>query len=223
MSSLQAIQTRFDKLQITSDVTRKLYASQIKDAEANVASLIFCQETLKQAVDVFTKISELSRRETLDKVEKLITFVLRSILANDTYSFFINDTEHRNNIVYQFSVSRYGQPPTPLVRASGGGVRDIVSVFLSMIVSILQNPEQRRFFAFDERFGHLSKEHQSRISHTLKYFAEKLGCQFLGVSQHDEMCDVADKIYRFSFHKDGSLVKLVSKEEMGTFPDESTD
>ncbi len=159
-----------------------------------------------QTVNVFSRLSELSRRETIDKVEKLVTYALQTVF-DDSYNFFITDKEQKNSVIYAFMMQNDGQPPYPVKENAAGGERNIVGAFLGIIVSILQNPNQRRFFGLDERFKHVSREHQTRIAKVLRSFADKLDCQLLLSSHKDEMLEIADKAYYLKKRNGKTAVK----------------
>jgi len=206
MITVDQLRIRFTKVSATIAAKRELLAKQLADAESLIASASSKVELLDKVGHVLSKVAELSRRDTINRLEVLISYALQTILDEPSYRFFIQEREQKNGIIYEFMYEKFGLPPVPLgADTSGGGVGDIASTFLAIIIPIFLNQKARRFVVLDERFKHLHVSNLSRVAQVIKFLSQKLGIQFLIVTQREELLQAADKAYRFT-NKTGSTV-----------------
>ena len=195
---LQELQERLNHVKTTFEVRRNLSLKKKTEAEQIAAETKEALQQLQASVDVLSRVAELSRRDTIDRIEQLITFALQNIFREESFKFFIRTQEQKNGILFSFFLQEEGSPPYQIKESVGVGLLNVISTFLAIIVSILQNPKSRRFFVLDERFKHVSPDNQERIAETIKLFAEKLNCQFLVISHSPSIKKAGDIIYSFT-------------------------
>lgn len=211
MIVLQDLQERLSRLKTTFSIKSEFFSREKEDADKVTEETEACLLQLQQVIDVLSRVAELSRRDTIDKIEQLISFALQNIFREADYKFFIKSTEQKNGVIFSFLLQEAGLPPYPIHEAVGGGVGNVISTFLAIIVSVLQNPKGRRFFVLDERFKHVSSDNQERIAETLRFFSERLNCQFLIISHNKEIIKAGDKIYNFTKVKGATKAKEIQR------------
>lgn len=146
-------------------------------------------------------LSENRRQSLIQMVESLATQALQAIFQRSDYQFRLRFGTERNNVVCRpFLVSEFqGQCiETSLLEGHGGGIWDIVSLVLRIVVVVFQN--SRRFLALDEpfRFCHLTDDQWTALGTFLQKLCKDLGFQIVIVSARSKVFSFADKKYRFS-------------------------
>ena len=203
------------QLRASYNTKRAMLEERVNTSHNGLQSLQEESVRLAKVSEALSRLCELATRDSLDKLEVLISYALQTIMDDDTYRFSIKPRELKTGVVYEFFYSKQGMPEFPLTNpggnavgdTSGGGVKDIVSVMLSIIIPVILDPSSRRFAALDERFKHLSHRYLARVVEVIDFMKAKLGYQFLLITQREELLQAADKAYR---------VSMVNKETVFT-------
>lgn len=159
---------------------------------------------------VITELSRVTQHENKEKIEKLVTLAIRSVFENQDYQFRIK-FERKNNRVYAIPVIVENNEEFDPKNDMGGGLIDIVSIALKIILWHMEDPRKRNVLITDEPFrftGALVK----KAGHMLKFIADKLNLQVIMVSHDDDLIDICDRVYRVSRKGKASSATLIKRE-----------
>ena len=79
----------------------------------------------------------------------------------------------------------------------GGGVANIVSFLLRIIILLLIDPKAERFIGLDEPFNNLSPNYHDNLISTIKEISNKLNFQMLIITQQKSLESLGDIVYEF--------------------------
>ena len=157
--SVKKLRTRITQIKTLKD-DRK---SQIDQHTLKLQLLETRDQLLGDVNKLLQQCNVTSRDYVKEEVEKLTTQALRSIFEDPTLSFTINFVSKRNQIEAEFLLSRGSQGSSDdILYTYGGGVVDVVSISLRIIISqllqlkgplILDEPGKNISAQFIENFG----------------------------------------------------------------------
>ena len=79
----------------------------------------------------------------------------------------------------------------------GGGLVNIVSLLLRIIILMLTDRKAERFIALDEPFNNLREKYHENLVEVIKEIALKLNFQMVIVTHQKSMESFADVVYEF--------------------------
>lgn len=144
------------------------------------------------------KLTELKKKETTEKIEKIISFGLQTIFEDSSYQFKILDSIKKKQVVYDFRVfsdafkTEYG---VSILDSRGGGIVNIVSFLLRVVLLCMVDKSAERFIALDEPFNNLSENFHENLVSAVKQISEKLNVQILIVTHQKSLEAFGDKVY----------------------------
>lgn len=144
---------------------------------------------------VVQKLTELSRKETLDKVAAIVTTALQDV-KDPNLSFKINYKIERGQSVAEFVIynSKLGQE-MGIMESCGGTIADIVEFALKVSLLLKWQPQLAKIFILDEAFKHVSPEDRPKLANFVKLLSEKLELQIILVSHSPEVTQDAHKVF----------------------------
>ena len=161
---------------------------------------------LKQNVEEFLKkMSTTLRKDTIEKLEEIITTALQHILGEDI-SFKI-ETPNDKPEAYFYIVNNYSgtivqnEPED----SRGGGIIDIVSVALRLAVAELCHIEGP--LILDEPAKHLSAEYKDNFASFLRMIRDEFGRQIIIITHDHTLAECGDIIYSIDKVNGKSVVK----------------
>jgi len=181
----------------------KMSEQELSDSERDVEIVRSHRNTIQLSRDILSKIAKLKREETTQKIEKIVSHGLQSVLKDPSVQFKIIEHQTEKNINYKFALEGKGYTSEDIRNEKGGGVQNLVSFILTVILSLMLDPNQTRFFVFDEKFAQLSRNYLPAAGSLMRELADRLGCQFLLVSHQTELESHADVVYEFTQNSSG--------------------
>src|SRR3990167_4138177 len=115
-------------------------------------------DSLAKALEVLQALAELKRHEIKGKIEALVTKALRSVFNRPDYSFeFKMELKRANMTAMPVLKSKFGEQiiETDIVDGHGGGIVDVCSFVLQVIILLLSPDKPNRVFIGDESFKHV--------------------------------------------------------------------
>lgn len=166
-------------------------------------------ELLEKVVAVVQKLTEISRKETLDKVAAIVTTALKEVKDPDL-EFRINYRTERNQAAAEFVLynSKLKMEMDPL-QSSGGTLVDIIEFALKVSLLLKWQPQLTRVMVLDEALKHISAIDRPAMAQFVRQVAEKLNIQIILVSHSEELLDHAHKIFKVSHDGYSSIVQMV--------------
>ncbi|MDD4931828.1 MAG: hypothetical protein PHG66_06835 [Candidatus Colwellbacteria bacterium] len=192
---------------LTDDLLRK--EDLIDEGKKNLENLMKARWTV-------TEVQRLTQERFKHRVETLVTMVIRSIFEDREFGFELAFEEKRNQmevkpIVYEMIDGQkhvYENPEDDY----GGGLVDVISFALRIVMWSLENPKSRNVIILDEPMKNMG----SLIllgGQMLSEIAHKLGLQLIIITHDQELIDIADRSYHVTHDKYQSHVKLIQKGE----------
>lgn len=154
---------------------------------------------LDKAVEVLQAATETRRQELRDRVETLVTRGLHAVFRRDDFEFAFKVSLRRDVFgVVPVLRSKFGEQvlETEIVDGRAGGIADVVSFLLRVIVLCLARPKVAPVLVLDESFSHVSTDLLRGVAVLLRELSESAGIQLLLVTHKPELLDAADVIYR---------------------------
>lgn len=166
-------------------------------------------EALQTAESVrvfFSVLSDSQRKELEQKVEALVDYGVQSVFG-PTYRFKVTSELRGKSVRTEFWLVEDGLQ-LPLLDATGGGVGDVVSFLLRVVILCLARPSQRRVLVLDEPFKFVSASHFQTLAALLRELSESLGLQLVMVTHKPELLDAATTIVRVQKTSTGSTAQI---------------
>ena len=162
----------------------------IKEKEYN--SLKTYVESLLKARVIVAEAGKYTQTYLKDYIEEMVSVALQAVFEED-YQFVIDFDIKRNRPEAKISLKIRGEEVDPK-DSVGGGVLDVASFALRVILWSIQNPRSTNTIILDEsfKFLHGNLENASQL---LKKLSKDLGLQFIIVTQLDELSQYADKTF----------------------------
>lgn len=152
----------------------------------------------ERALLVLQGFSERLRMECQQKVEALVTMGLQTVFEAP-YEFVIESSIQRNVVSMRFllrtPLKDGGHFETDLYDSVGGGILDVVSFLLRVIVLSMVRPKLSRVLLLDEVFSHVSRAHLTNVAVLLRKLSDSLGLQIILVTHSPELGEGADLVY----------------------------
>jgi DNA repair exonuclease SbcCD ATPase subunit len=156
---------------------------------------------------VFTEVSKISQQETKKRIENLVTLAIRSVFENSEISFKIN-FETKNNRIYAYPIMQENGLEFDPKEDLGGGIIDIISIALKIILWHLEDPRKRNVLILDEPLRFTGKL-VTKAGAMIKYLAKNLNLQIIMVSHDDALIDICDQVHKIHKANRQSKISLI--------------
>jgi DNA repair exonuclease SbcCD ATPase subunit len=176
---------------------------------ARAASVLHADEC-----EILKRMGEILRDRTKRRVEALGTQALVSVFGREDYALKLDmDLKRGQMTCTPMIVSKFRGKDieVPVQDAHGGGLVNVVSFVLRVIVIVLTRPRLERWLLADEPFPNLSSGYQHRVGQLVRHLSEMCGMQFAIVTQHEEFAEEVDRV--FEVWKEDGVTKLGVKED----------
>ncbi len=138
-------------------------------------------------------------------VEEAVTLCL-AIVFGDEYKFELDYQVKRGRSEASMWLMRGSNKLDPKAEI-GGGIIDIMSFALRLIMWVMSQPRTAPVFICDEPFRFVSRDHTSSLVDMRKEVCKTFGAQFIIVTHNDELTEGSGKYVRVSYTKGLSSVK----------------
>ena len=185
----------------------KLILDSVDKLEKDYNSLKQYNENLIKARAVVAEAGKYTQSYLKEYIENMVTTALQSVFE-ENYEFIIDFDIKRNKPEAKISLKIRGEEVDPK-DSCGGGVLDVASFALRIVLYSIQNPKTSNVIILDEplRFLHGKIENAMKM---VKDLSKKLNIQFIIVSQISEISDGADKVFLVSHNGKYSEIKEIN-------------
>ena len=158
----------------------------IEKARSEMVLVELEQQTAKEAVILLEHAGQGARELIVQRFKDIVTFALQSVFGED-YRFDVDMRILRNTVWADFRVlsAEFNEPVNPL-DSRGGGVVDICSLALRVVLLELFTPRVEGPLLLDEPTKQLSAEYAGRAAELLTAISERTGRQIILVT-HDQV------------------------------------
>lgn len=207
MSRLSDLKSRVERGEWERDRAKK----DLERAKAKLTALSAGVESHQAAADLLGAAVEVRRHEIHDRVEKLVTHGVQAVFEREDYEFTFQETPTRVNsgIVPSLRSNYKGdQIEVPLVGGHGGGVCDVVSFVLRVVMLSLVRPRVSSVLILDEVFKNVADAHLRGVASLITELHRSAGVQFVLITHKAELLDAADVIYKVRLEDGESIFTL---------------
>lgn len=204
MSVLQDLQTRctqLDRLLLQKEGQQQVFEQTRSALQQAIQETQVRAELLEKVVAVVQKLTEISRKETLDKVANIVTMALQEVKGSHL-SFRINYRTRRGQAIADFVVYNSKlKSEMGIFESCGGTLVDIIEFALKVSLLLKWHPKLGKVLVLDEQFKHIAPEDLPAMARFVRRITEQLGLQIILVSHSSELAADAHKV--FSVSNDG--------------------
>jgi DNA repair exonuclease SbcCD ATPase subunit len=194
--NIAELRSRLDALDSSLKAEEGTYnylKTSVSNMKKDLSGMADREVLLRKCIVVIQRLADLKKEETTKKVERLVSFGLQTVFANNTYQFHIQSEVTRDNVNYTFTVERDGVE-TDIIESSGGGVVNVVSFLLRLII-VLFSRGQRRVLILDEPFSNLSENYHENLGKLLGILSKRTGVQIIMVSHQPKVEPEDARVY----------------------------
>lgn len=158
----------------------RLLITQLKDDE----------ETYTKAVELLSMVQKVTRDKIKEGFETIVTHALNYIFESNEYKFVLDFNRRGNLQTLDFNVKTPEKDEAlDLLDTSGGGVINIVSFALRIVLMEVCSPKINGFVMLDETFANLSAEYQPLASAFLEEINKRFKRQIIMITHSNEFID----------------------------------
>ena len=170
-----------------------LLDKQIKETNKNLEKYKEQKFLFHKSVEVVTLVQEVTKKKIKDVFEEIVTYALRYIY-NDDYKFELEFGRRGNLGELNFKVKTDTcQELHTLEDTSAGGVLNILSFALRIVLLEISQPKIPGFLVLDEIFTNLRGEkYRNNASQFLKEISKRINRQIIMITQVQEFVENAD-------------------------------
>lgn len=188
------------------EIEQKILLSKLDECERKYDAL---QREITDLVEARTIISEASRitqQQFKLLVEELVTSAIQSVFTNKDYRFVMEFVLQNNRPQINLLVQDGDNEPYVPKDEQGGGLLDIISFALRVVLWSLEKPRSRNVLIMDEPFrwtGNLTES----AANMMKEISKKLNLQIIMVTHDERLMEIADKSWVCKKEKEISIIK----------------
>ncbi len=182
----------------------KLILNDLQTKEQEYKALKEYNENLQKARIIIAEAGKYTQTYLKDYIEELVSNALQAVFEEE-YKLSISFDIKRNKPEAKISLKIRGEEVDPC-NSVGGGILDIASFVLRIVLYSIQNPKTSNVIILDEplKFLHGKIENAMKM---IKDLSKKLEIQFIIVSQIPEISECADKVFLVSHNGKFSEIK----------------
>lgn len=172
---------------------KKAKEQEVERVAKESAELDALQQLLTKCIEVFRSVAN-NRREVLKaRLERLLSYGLQ-VVYERPYKLIVEYKKWGAGDRVYLNVDD-GIVMNEIQRFRGGGLVEVTSFLVRLMILAMYKPSQRRLFMIDEPFGAVSNDRLAALSELLQELTKKLNTQLLLVTQNPAMQEHADKIF----------------------------
>ncbi len=184
--------------------------SDLESVKEKLSGAVVLLDNTEGAREVVVNVMKLTQEQVKTYIEEVVSLALSVVYGSD-YVFEL-----------EFNIKRNQSEITPwLVKDGdrfslkdevGGGVCDICSFALRLVLWSLSSSPTSPVFILDEPGRFLSRDKQPLFGEMIQQVSKLMGVQIILVSHSPDLIDTADRAYEVTQHNGISSVELVKGE-----------
>lgn len=199
-----SLRIRYEKLKIK----REVLESEMKYRRLRLDDIKRDYENLIKARWILTEVAKETQIRFKERVESLVTMAIQSVF--DRSFKFVLEFERKRNKLECRPIVMEGDAEYVPKDDLGGGIIDIISFALRVVLWSLQQPRSRNTLILDEPMKYVGKgELLDRAGQMLREVSHRLGIQLILVTHEPQLADIADIAYEVEHIKGKSVVKMI--------------
>lgn len=205
-AQLQTAQTTLAYKQGVKDQLLK----NVEEYNIRITEIIALNELYTKTSTLLQYVSVESRQQVATIFEQIVTDALQTILKNKTLQFKVYFIQKKTGTDVSFKLfDTVVQKELSIIHSFGGGVKDIVSTILRIMVLELHKPTIQGPIILDEVGKNISKEYQENFGTFLQALSKQLDRQIILITHSPIIAQAASKVLTVS--KDVTGCSLVTE------------
>jgi DNA repair exonuclease SbcCD ATPase subunit len=192
-------------------VERKVYQQELDKTNKELSLSEEQYQNLIKARFVIAEVAKQTQGKFVSYVESMGTLAVKSVFDRD-FKFLINFELKRNKSECTLMIQEGDQEPFIPSTELGGGVLDVISFALRIILWSLQNPRTRNTILLDEPFRFLG-DLTPLAGTMLRELSRKMNLQFIITTHSPELAEFADRSWNVTLENGTSVVTPDFEEE----------
>lgn len=211
MVTVEQIVNNFKSL----DEKIKLLTAQYDELDDKISVLVLRAENMTKARWTITEVQRMTQQRFKERMEGLVTLAIRSVFDKRNYEFELIFEEKRNQMEVKPIICEWVDGVKysydSLEDDFGGGMVDIVSIAMRVVLWSMEMPKSRNIIILDEPGKNLGVM-VSLFGKMLREISHKLGFQLIIITHDEEILDNGDRAYLVVHDKKMSHVELLKGE-----------
>jgi len=180
---------------------------QIETHERRLTTIVQLTDLYNKTSLLLQRVSTFSRESVATIFETMVTEALQSILETNSLQFKVHFVQTKNRVDVHFKLyDTVLQRELDVMKSFGGGVKDIISTILRIMVLELHKPAIHGPIILDEVGRNISKEYQANFGTFLQSFSQKLNRQIILVTHSPIIAQAAEKTIKVTKNAQGHAV-----------------
>ena len=200
-----------DALKVKLGEQRQLRRQQ-EEAEASAVAQKEQAARLEQVVALLAALQETWRSQFQDAVGRLVSQGLTGVFG-EQLEMVVEMGVSGDLPVARFAVRDSRGLETDVMEARGGGVVNVASFLLRVLLLLSARPPLARLLVLDESFSNVSEEFLPAVTALLRRICEEGKFQVVLVTHRPALADAADVAYQFSLVDGVTQVKRLKAPE----------
>jgi DNA repair exonuclease SbcCD ATPase subunit len=199
---------------------KELLLQQKEQKEGLIKKKRMVIEDTTKARWVLNQVSLLTQKKFQEHVERLVTFALQSIYDRDL-RFVTKFDIVRNKAECQLLVQEGNKEPFEPEEEMGGGILDVISFALRVVLWSLRKPRSRNVLYLDEPWRFIGKGSLlKKAVNMMKEVSKRLNLQMIINTHISEIAEMADKAWIVQHNGTYCTVNEINKEtdQVATLP-----
>lgn len=205
---MDAVLQKYTQWLADAKVEKALLTQQAEELEEKVSILQEDVNTYSKARWVLSEVTRLTQERIKEYIESLTTMAIRAVFGGD-FEFLVDFKISRNKSECFFFLKKDGYEYVPK-DDEGGGLLDVTSVVLRIVLYSLEKPRKRNVIILDEPFRFLGRL-TSKAGEMVKEVSKRVGMQIIMITHESELADLGDK--SFLVEKVDGISKVTVVEE----------
>jgi len=188
------------------EVEQKLLSKQYDECKNKLESIGIEILDMVEARNIISEAARITQQQFKMLVEELVTTAIQAVFPNKDYKFIMQFVLQNNRPQINLLVQDGENEPYIPKEEQGGGLLDIISFALRVVLWSLEKPRSRNILIMDEPFrwtGNLTE----LAANMMKEISKKLGLQIIMVTHDERLMEIADKSWLCKKEKELSIVK----------------
>jgi len=182
---------------------RDSLTQELQESQAELESLQEYTLVLEQTNVLMQKLAEHQRRRVCQQIEELGTYALQHVFGSKfRMELVLKDGAKPEIEIYVISIEKGVEVKNTPKDSRGGGIVDIVSLALKIVILEIYEPKIDGPIILDEPGKHVSREHIEPLANFLLWVSSKFDRQIILITHNPYLAEIADRRIRVHI-KDG--------------------
>ena len=204
--------SKYENILNTYRIKKNLLQDSKREVEKQLDDISVLYDNLVEARDIMSAVGNISQKEIKTIIEELVSQALQGIFG-DNYSFELDDKILRNKPETDFYVIINGKRRS-LKDELGGGVVDVISFALRIVLWAIRNPRTDNVIVFDEPLKFVSRDKLPLCAEMIKKLSEMLLLQFIIITHESQLAAAADTLFHVEQDNGVSTIDYLKKEKI---------